>query len=78
MPTPYLKRILDAELDPNIHGELTEGLQGRFSKYYSDGDICKLGTVGAALTSMTKMLFGYDLVERAPNCPIVSFSGATE
>ena len=34
MSTPYLKRILDTELDPNMHGALAKRLQGRLSKYY--------------------------------------------
>ena len=62
----------------NVYGELAKGLHSSLSKYYSDGNIYELGAVSAVLSSMTKMLFVYDLVERAPNCPIVSFSGATE
>lgn len=61
-----------------MHGGLTGGHYDRLSKHYSDGDIYELGTVGTVLTGMAKILFVYDLVERAPNWPIVSLSDATE
>ena len=61
-----------------MHDELTKGLHDCLSRYFSDGEIYESGTVDAVLTSMTKMLFVYDLVERAPNYLIVSLSDATE
>jgi hypothetical protein len=70
--------LADQLLLPNMYGGLTKSLHDGLSIYYSDGDIYELGSVGAVLTSMTKMLFVYDLVERAPSCPIVSLSDATK
>lgn len=53
----------------NPRGMLTLELHSRLSRQFSEGQIVELGVIAAVLCGMAKMIFAFDLVEKADTCP---------
>lgn len=54
----------------NARGRVTPELHARLSRHFKDGELVELGVMMAVLCGMAKMIFAFDLVEKAPTCPL--------
>ena len=53
----------------NMDGDVTDERYARLAQYFSDAQICELGTVMAVIAGMAKLSFMLHVVEREDYCP---------
>ena len=53
----------------NLDGVMDQTLYRRLHQYFSDAEICELGTVMAIIGGMAKLSFVMDLVDKEDSCP---------
>jgi AhpD family alkylhydroperoxidase len=54
----------------NPAGMITPELYSRLRRHFSDGQLVELGVIMGVLSGMAKMVFAFDLVEKAEVCPL--------